>query len=436
MSHAASPPLLLDDLPLTVEEGLWPGLRELSTQIAELLPLLPATSPVLLSGDWGAGKTTLLLAVKRRLEARDPPSPAIWFDAWRYEGSGPLLPALMRCVWEAAPPMVRADEGARGLFRKLFNAAVAVGIRAAPTVLTMAGVGVVPELLKGVTAYTAAGELAALGSGTSAEPPEDPTAALWRAFEALLKRAWPDQVPVIVVDDLDRCSPAGAVDLLDHLRVLVTGASGLGCKFLVAMDRGVLVQAIGAKFTGITGYDGNRYLEKVFPIVFTLPVPVDKDVPFLVSSFLNPGGASAAQRDDHVDALSSVLKDPVFANPRLMKRCINRYRMVIAFEQRSRSPVLRNAAEAAAEDRTLAKWIAATERFGQLRRLIAQQGDEFWREAEEALTRPEGRTLSPDVDRLVKDEAIPWVRREIFGGGAARLAQLRAADRRLRRWGL
>ena len=41
------------------------------------------------------------------------------------------------------------------------------------------------------------------------------------------------------------------------------------------------------------------------------------------------------------------------------------------------------------------------------------------------------------ADELLKDEgALPWVRREIFGGGAGRLQQLREAEARLRRWGL
>lgn len=437
MSQTPARPRLLDDLPMAEEAHLWPGLRALGDQVAELLPSLPVTSPVLISGDWGSGKTTLLLAVQRRLAAQDPPLPAIWFDAWRHEGSGPLLPALMRRVWEEAPPEVRGDEKAKGVFRKLFAAAVAVGVRAAPALLGLGGLTLGADILKGITATALRADVAAV-EGPDArplEPPPDPTVELWRSYKALVDAAWPGRSPVIIVDDLDRCSPAGAVDLLDHLRVLVAGATELNSRFVVAMDRGVLVQAIATKFTGITGYDGNRYLEKVFPITFTLPSPQGRDVARLVSSFLAPHEAVGLSTE-HQDALSLALNDPLFANPRLMKRCINRFRMVVAFEARSGPAPTRTAAEGAAADRALAKWIAASERFPLLRRLVVQQGDEFWRELEEALGRSPPGALGQDGDRLVKEEAIPWVRREIFGGGAGRLSQLREAEARLRRWGL
>ncbi len=435
MTTQAPRPHLLDDLPMAEEAHLWPGLKALGDQIADLLPALPVTSPILLSGDWGSGKTTLLLAIKRRLDAQESQAPTIWFDAWRHEGSGPLLPALMRRIWEEAPSELHNNDAAKSVFRKLFAAAVAVGVRAAPTLLGLGGFSLGPELLKGVTANMMKADINAIGEAATLEPPQDPTSALWQSFEKLLGQAWPGKTPVIIVDDLDRCSPAGAVDLLDHLRVLVSGSQTLGCKFLVAMDKGVLVQAIGTKFAGINGYDGNRYLEKVFPIVFTLPIPQGRDVARLVASFLTPQEA-AGMSTEHQDALSLALNDPLFANPRLMKRCINRFRLVVTFERRTSVLPARGAADTAAADRTLAKWIAATERFTHLRRLILQYGDEFWRELEESLSRPDGRALNPDAERLIKDEATPWVRREIFGGGAGRLAQLREAEGRLRRWGL
>lgn len=435
MSTSPPRPQLLDDLPMEEDAHLWPGLKELANQIADLLPSLPSTSPILLSGDWGSGKTTLLRAVERRLGAQDPSVPTVWFDAWLYEGAGPLLPALMRAIWEQAPPEIRMDDAAKGTFRKVFNAAIAVGVRALPAALGLGGLAAAPELLKGLTANLLKQDISALGEAAQLEPPEDPTVALWESFERLLATAWPGRTPVIIVDDLDRCSPAGAVDLLDRLRVLVSGAHRLGCKFLVAMDKGVLVQAIGTKFAGINGYDGNRYLEKVFPVVFTLPSPQGRDVARLVSSFLAPQDAGAMSTE-HQDALSLALNDPLFANPRLMKRCINRFRLVVSFERRSNTLGARSPADAAAADRTLAKWIAATERFPLLRRLVVQYGDDFWRELEDVLSRPEGRKLPPDAERLVGDDAIPWVRREIFGGGAGRLSQLREAEGRLRRWGL
>ncbi len=438
MANASPRPLLLDDLPVGDDLSLWPGLRDMAGQLALMMPHLPLTSPILVSGDWGSGKTTLLLAVKRRLAAMDPPVPSIWFDAWRYEGAGPLLPALLRRLWESAPESVKRDEKANSLFRKVFNLASAIALRAAPAVLGMVGLGPVSEVARSMMLSPAGlkDDSEAFLETQGRRVPNDPVVELWTSFTELVTFAWPGATPVVFVDDLDRCSPMGAVSLLDDIRMLVSGADELGCKFVVAMDRRVLCNAVAAKFRDISGYDGNRYLEKVFPFVFTLPQPVGRDVGRLVTTFLAPSGAGG--NTDHQDALSMVLNDPLFANPRLMKRCINRFRMVLAFEAAA-GPVAgaRSGADTTTADRTLAKWIAATERFRLLRSMLVHHGEEYWRELEEALTRPGAQLPSSDADELLKDEgALPWVRREIFGGGAGRLQQLREAEARLRRWGL
>ena len=427
---------LLDDLPVDADDALWPGLSALARQVADLMPALPVTSPILVSGDWGSGKTTMLRAVQRRLAARDAPVPAVWFDAWRYEGAGALLPALMRAVWEATPAEFREDEGAKKLFGSLFRGAAGLALRAAPTALGLMGVPLLPELLRGLSAGGVKGDVAALGGGGDSQPADDPTAALWRDFRALVLGAWGGAQPVVFIDDLDRCSPKGAVGLLDDVRMLVAGAADLHCKFVVAMDRSVLVAAIASKFTGISGYDGNRYLEKVFPVAFQLPAPQGRDVGELVKRFLAPTG-SEAPNADHQDALSSALVDPMFANPRLMKRCINRFRMVVAFEAHGLTRAVRplDAADEAARDRTLAKWIVATERWPDLRVVMVRHGEEYWRELEGALGG--GRSPGAEADGLLAEEGLqPWLRREIFSGGAQRLTQYREADQRLRRWGL
>jgi len=87
-------------------------------------------------------------------------------------------------------------------------------------------------------------------------------------FSRLVTEAFDGAAPVILIDDLDRCSPDGAVALLDGIRLLVTGGPELRCNFVVALDRGVIAARSVAKFQGISGYDGNRYLEKIFPVSF------------------------------------------------------------------------------------------------------------------------------------------------------------------------
>jgi hypothetical protein len=107
---------------------------------------------------------------------------------------------------------------------------------------------------------------------------------------------------MIFIDDLDRCSPEAAVSLIEGIRLLVTNQAGgredLPCRFVMAMDRQILVRAIQHKFAGIGGYDGNRYLEKVFPLAFAVPPPHPAAVNELVED-LWPKLSEDAPPDEH-----------------------------------------------------------------------------------------------------------------------------------------
>ena len=87
-------------------------------------------------------------------------------------------------------------------------------------------------------------------------------------------------------------------------------------------------------------------------------------------------------------------------------------------------------------DRALARWIAAAERWPRLRRMLQQNNDTYWRQLGAAVL-SEGRSPGPDADEVLTQRgARAWMRREIFSASTAALASYRAADLRLRRWGL
>ncbi len=424
---------LLDDVEETDDSRLWRGLHGFSQRLSEVLLALPASSPVLLSGDWGAGKTTVLRAVQRHLATDAAGRPTVWFDAWRHENEPVLLPALMRAVWDAAPEDYRARREARSLFRLLFQLAVVVGTRVAPELLIGVGAKVAGGMMKGLTAAAVSGDVSALGGGGAPEP--DPSQLLWQQFSTLVHGAWGGRSPIVLVDDLDRCGPAVAVQLLDGIRLLVTGGAELRCNFVVALDRPVMARAIAHKMQGISGYDGNRYLEKIFPVTFAVPTPYEQDAADLIASLL----ASFDDGERHRSVLMEVLSRPVFANPRLLKRCINRYRLMVHFE--SSLPTAGGATDAAAlrRDRAAATWIAASERWPAARPLLLRREEADWEALFKAPRRVDEdfkEATDPELAALASEPGfLPWLKRELRPGGAD-LALLREADQRLRRWGM
>ena len=85
-------------------------------------------------------------------------------------------------------------------------------------------------------------------------------------------------------------------------------------------------------------------------------------------------------------------------------------------------------------DGLLAEWLAATERWPELRRLIAQRTEAgWWAQLGRALS---GQDAPPDEDAralLTRPGAAAWLR-DAQSRGA--LLRYRAADERLRRWGM
>jgi len=444
LSDAPGPPRLISDEPELSNTTAWQGLWRFAERVSGVLPGLPASSPVLVTGDWGSGKTTLLRAVSRSLQ--NSGHPVIWFDAWRYEGERDLLPALIRQIWESTPESFRRSERHARLFRSLWVTALVLAGRVIPAAAQGMMAAAAAPAAGVVTGAIAAGKALAetslddvskdvetiekAASSSEETVPRDATKELWSRLAKLVEEAWPDQTPFVVIDDLDRCAPSGAIGLLDAMRLFVTSAPSLNCRFIVALDRTMIVQAISQKFGGAASYDSNRYLEKVFPISFSVPVPDTTDVAQLVQLFI---GNSAVQSEgqDHVNAISIALSSPLFANPRLMKRCLNKYRLVLYFERSSPRAVV---ADFSANSR-LASWIAASERWPTLRRAI-HRGTDFWNDVRAAV---KGEPHKGDVEirgLLDQQGVLHWLGKGLEEGAEPFAKNFGAADVRLQRWGM
>lgn len=429
-------PTLLSDLPEQRDDALWSGLSELSDRLVGLLHTWArrSGSPLLVCGDWGAGKTTLLRAMERRLRSTtQEPSPVIWFDAWRHEGEGALLPALVRAIWEQLPAEVRADREAQALLASATRTALQMGARAVGALAAAAGLGLVAGLTKAAIDGARAGS-----SARSPAPARDPSSQLVAQLHRMLALGWPPAEggqavhPVVFIDDLDRCSPDGALALLDQIRALLAATEGhqAPIRFVMAMDRDVLLKAVASKYRDIDRYDANRFLEKMFPLAFSVPAPPHHEVSALVTDFLRADPTHPVLHA-HEGALVEALSPSFFANPRLMKRCVNRFRLVTWFEADSGGPASDEAA-----DRFLARWVAATERWPDLRRVLRDHDDGYWRALHAGLEAPTVLP-GPDAERLLAHRGVKeWLRKEVFADPRQGMGPFRIAEQRVQRWGL
>jgi hypothetical protein len=134
------------------------------------------------------------------------------------------------------------------------------------------------------------------------------------------------------VDDLDRCLPANALDVLESMKLFFDVQ---GCVFVVGLDQAIAERAVAQKYaladssaaehSPVSGVD---YLKKIFQVPFALPRVGTIQLREYCWVMLNSGGLAQAQIDDfnenvspHLDFLSE--QDAV--NPREIKRLVNAY---------------------------------------------------------------------------------------------------------------
>ncbi|MEM6454589.1 MAG: P-loop NTPase fold protein [Acidobacteriota bacterium] len=439
---AARPIQLLSDDPLRSDD-LGPRLETLRDRLVIQIPHMPPSMPILVSGDWGAGKTSLMLAVhdelvtqKERLDVHP-----VWFEAWRYETESLLLPALMRTIWETPGAAAVPNDDVKV---KLWNAAVSVACGIGPSLAKFAG-GPAPFVFDYLMARHADEKKAA---ARPSGPPVDQTSALRTAFTQLVGN---DRRLVVFVDDLDRCSPEGAVALLDAIRLLLVQTASDGrrsrqnaprCTFVVALDRTVLADSIARKFANISHYEGNRYLEKIFPIAFDLVAPNEHEIKAQLESSLRQLAVGPEPFRSYLDSLLAPLRD-IHANPRLIKRCVNRYHLLRTLDDEALRMFDDKANHHQEEsEQDVVDWIAATERWPALRRRMRRSGDDedYWTQINTHINDKTGKVPAPDeqVRNMLRAPGTrTWLKEQFFSGGSiGRLKAFRSAEARLQRWGL
>ncbi len=432
--------LLLDDAPVCEKGLLLEGLRDLAEQLVGILKEDTLNFPILVSGDWGAGKTSLLKSIREELE-KEERFPVIWFEAWHYEKTDGLLPALMRQVWEKTPKKFRNKKTAKKLAGNLWRSAFAATTLSIPAVLKAFGVPLLPELIMKVNSKTVGDVVEATPGFIDSEPSKDAGDELWENLNALIDTAWPSgETPIVFIDDLDRCTPDGTIQLLDAVKMLMSKGekNSLKLRFVVALDQTIAVRAISTKFAGIRDYDGNRYLEKLFPIGFHITPPNVRDSAHLIQNLLE---AFKHLTQDHKDCLLEALSNPAFANPRLMKRSINKFILACRQERKAQeenqTPGTGDISDSArmARNKYLAKWIAATARWPQLRSLVQKRDISYWEQFLEAVKSGDEKKLpGPDaVGLMTQPGAKAWMQTENFPDAFGGFKQ---AELRLSRYGL
>lgn len=262
--------MLLNDEP-TTEDRL--GRGALADELADLIATCKPPYVLGIDGDWGAGKTSFLKLLEQRLPQQQRRCKVVFFEAWRHQFEAQPAVALLHAIRDQF-----------SLSRKVWNEAGKLG-----EVTAYTGLRLLDDL---------AGSLVSLGAKktsiveTARAEGERLEQARWsvpltsEAFRSAFEQAiraltGPDfSKLVVLIDDLDRCSDAAVVRLLEGLKLYLNADN---CVFVIAADRRAVVRALQRSlFPTGPGVDLFRaelnaaeYSDKLFQSVRTLPLAAD-----------------------------------------------------------------------------------------------------------------------------------------------------------------
>lgn len=329
---------LLLDLPST-QPAL--GFDDTADALARIIDQSAPQFAVGIFGGWGSGKTTLMQAIEDRLDTeRIVP---VRFSAWRYEKEEHLIVPLLDTVREAllAWSADRPDGGQRARETASTIGRVMRSILAGMS-MTIGVPGAINVSYDANKALTAHRPRRKSGDDDARVPGSFYHAsfrALQDAFAGFVGEHAEDRRRIVVfVDDLDRCLPESALQVLESMKLFFDLP---GFVFVVGLDQDVVEHVIDAKYTrpaAPTDEDagshitGAEYIKKIFQLPYRLaPVAIEQLDEFLEAAYGEaelPGDQRAELRERVAPHLRWVVGD-ASVNPREIKRYINAYTLLV-----------------------------------------------------------------------------------------------------------
>lgn len=337
-------PSLLDDLPAHRDAlDFDPYVETLADIVSSPKTSTPLTVGVF--GSWGSGKTTLLGMIRQKLPKT---STSLWFDAWKYDKQEALWRALLLRVLaelrevvkrgtsaDVQKDLVELEDLESALYRVVDREEVGrvqidwgkLGIGAGQGAVQVAlslvpGGKIFSDLVQGLKGEQAESAVDALAAAVRRERIQvhiDQVQFL-EQFQDRFRRLVEKYVIgrgegkgrlVVFVDDLDRCLPEKAVEVLEAIKLFLDVP---GCAFVLGLDHQVIARGIEAKYKEPGAIDGRAYLEKIIQVPFQIPPIEEQDLEEFVTGLVPEWPDPECAR---------VFAVALGGNPRRVKRTVN-----------------------------------------------------------------------------------------------------------------
>lgn len=241
--------------------------EESVTTLVSLIQNLSGPYVIAIDSPWGTGKTTFLGFLRAVLESKG--LPCLYFDAWKTDFCSDPLIAFLGELNDSLPGGVADDARFNQSFGNAKRIASVLARRAIPFAAKIATAGILDfddfteqtisefvgtQLNDAVDSYTAEKKLIQ-------QFRENLSVALDSIDSNQVERKL-----IIVVDELDRCKPTYAIQLLERVKHLFDLENVI---FVVALDKQQLGVSLGVVYGA--GIDADEYLRRFFDLEYALP---------------------------------------------------------------------------------------------------------------------------------------------------------------------
>jgi uncharacterized protein YjbI with pentapeptide repeats len=282
-------------------------------------------------GDWGTGKTTLMKMMQEEIDIKYPNiAKTIWFDSWRYEGEeySALVPLVRTIIIGIQNSIIKTTKNKNIKFleknkniknlKKIQKHFYKIGEVILKNIELNTDIGIKFGIKKMIDDYQIEGSFF---HGRDKIPfYEHISDRLQRELDKIREKNKNFRL-VIFIDDLDRCTPERALELLESIK---TFFDIKGIIYVIGMDPQTIDPIIQSKYGDKSKIDGMYYLQKIVQLPFQIPVWGSVDLSNMIENLVKKTGLSESYLEEiRKEENQELIIKATQLNPRDIKRFIN-----------------------------------------------------------------------------------------------------------------
>ncbi len=244
-----------------------------------------------LYGSWGAGKSSLLQLIEQRIEDDKDGIVCISLNAWQFEGyenaKVAIMESLLKSLKENETFLEKAHEKITKLLSRVDYLKVGKSIiqKGLPYAIGMLTGNPLPIAFNLSADTLDAGDLLTklqsfkteyIKEGEKEDTITENIRKFREEFEDMLEDVSSVRNLIVIIDDLDRCSPERIIDTLEAIKLFLSVKK---TTFIVAVDQRIIEYAVNIKYPQIDGFAiSSDYIEKIIQLPIKIPELSPKDI--------------------------------------------------------------------------------------------------------------------------------------------------------------